>query len=319
MSLLYMGQGVCAFNLLTSTGRLERYDPMIAALNFPDISPEIFAIDLFGFHLALRWYAMAYVVGIALGWQLLKRALNRPAIWPDGAPMPAAKLEDLLTYIVVGVIAGGRLGYVFFYKPAYYLANPIEIPQIWTGGMSFHGGLIGVIVAVYLFSLRHKVPLAQLADGIALAAPPAIFLVRISNFINAELWGRETTVPWAVIFPTEAAQSCATAAGLCARHPSQLYEATLEGLLLGTLLAVLAFRWDGLKRPWLLTGVFFAGYGFARFLVEFVRQPDAQFVTEGNPLGLAFHIGGYGLTMGQTLTLPMIVVGLLVVRWAARR
>ncbi len=293
---------------------------MIAALTFPDISSEIFAIDLFGFHLALRWYAMGYIVGIALGWQLLKAALNRDHIWQGGAPMTAAKLDDLLTYIVIGVIAGGRLGYVLFYKPAYYLANPIEIPQIWTGGMSFHGGFIGVIVAVYIFSLRHKVQLSKLADGIALAAPPAIFLVRIANFINAELWGRQTDLPWGVIFPTEAAQTCATAAaGLCARHPSQLYEATLEGLLLGTLLFLLAFRWGGLKKPWLLTGVFFTGYGIARFVIEFVRQPDAQFVTEGNPLGLAYQIDGYGLTMGQTLTLPMILIGLAVIRWAAKK
>lgn len=292
---------------------------MIAALNFPAISPEIFAIDLFGFNLALRWYAMGYVVGIALGWQILKLALNRAQLWRDGAPMAVTKLEDLLTYIIVGVIAGGRLGYVLFYKPAYYLANPIEIPQIWTGGMSFHGGFIGVILAVYLFSRRHKVPLPQLADGIALAAPVAIFLVRIANFINAELWGRETSLPWGVIFPGEAAQSCATAVSLCARHPSQLYEATMEGLVLGTILALLAFRWGGLKKSWLLTGVFFTGYGIARFLIEFVRQPDAQFVTQGNPLGLAFEVGGYGLTMGQTLTLPMIVIGLFVIRWAAKR
>lgn len=292
---------------------------MIAAIPFPQISPEIFAFDLFGFHIALRWYAMGYIVGIAIGWQILKYVLNRPQLWPlDQAPMSAAKLEDLLTYIVVGVIAGGRLGYVLFYQPAYYLANPIEIPQIWTGGMSFHGGFIGVVVAVYLFSLRHKVPLAQLSDGIALSATPAILLVRLANFINAELWGRQTDLPWGVIFPTQAAQSCATAEGLCARHPSQLYEAGLEGLLLGAVLWVLATRRGALKMPWRLTGVFFAGYGLARFTVEFFRQPDAQFVTEGNPLGLAYHLGGYGLTMGQTLSLPMILVGLTLILWSRR-
>lgn len=292
---------------------------MIAALQFPQISPEIFSIDLFGFHIALRWYALGYIVGIAIGWQLLKAVLKRPLMWPaDTAPMPASKLEDLLTYIVIGVIAGGRLGYVLFYKPAYYLANPIEIPQIWTGGMSFHGGFIGVVAAVYLFSLRHKVPLGQLSDGIALAAPPAILLVRMANFINAELWGRETDLPWGVIFPTEAAQTCATAQGLCARHPSQLYEALLEGLLLGLVLWVLATRRGWLKTPWSITGVFFAGYGIARFVVEFVRQPDAQFVTQGNPLGLAYHVNGVGLTMGQTLSLPMIVVGILLI-WRSRR
>ena len=285
---------------------------MIAAITFPDISPEIFSLDLFGFHFALRWYAMGYIVGIMLGWQLLKAALKRDSLWTAGAPMVPAKMEDLLTYIVMGVIAGGRLGYVLFYKPAYYLANPIEIPQIWTGGMSFHGGFIGVIVAVYLFSRRHNVALPKLADGIALAATPAILLVRIANFINAELWGRETTVPWGVIFPT-------APDGSGPRHPSQLYEAGLEGLLLGTILILLAFRFGGLKKPWLLTGTFFTGYGIARFLVEFVRQPDAQFITEGNPLGLAFHMNGCGLTIGQTLTLPMILIGSSVVIWALRR
>lgn len=299
--------------------RVSKVTVMIAAINFPDISPEIFAFDLFGLNIALRWYAMAYIAGIALGWQILKAAITRPLLWRDGSPMEVAKLEHLLNYIVAGVIGGGRLGYVLFYKPAYYAANPIEIPMIWTGGMSFHGGFLGVIVGVWLFSKRHKVALPAIADGIALAAPVAIGLVRISNFINAELWGRETNVAWGVIFPTEAAQSCATAAGLCARHPSQLYEAGLEGLVLGLILALLAFRFGGLKKPWLLSGVFFAGYGVARFAVEFVRQPDAQFVTAGNPLGLAFQMDGWGLTMGQTLTLPMIIVGAGVVFWAARR
>ena len=283
---------------------------MIAAITFPDISPEIFAIDLFGFHFALRWYAMGYIVGIMLGWQLLKAALKRDAIWQGGAPMPVAKLEDLLTYIVMGVIAGGRLGYVLFYKPAYYMSHPLEIPQIWTGGMSFHGGFIGVILAVYLFSRRHNIALPKLADGIALAATPAILLVRIANFINAELWGRPTDLPWGVIFPT---------ADGGPRHPSQLYEAGMEGMLLGAALILLAFRFGGLKKPWLLTGTFFTGYGLARFIVEFVRQPDAQFVSEGNPLGLAFQMDGYGLTMGQTLTLPMILIGISVVIWAARK
>lgn len=292
---------------------------MIAAIPFPDISPEIFAFDLFGFHIALRWYAMGYVVGIALGWMLFKRLLLRPQLWPaDVSPMPIGKLEDLLTYIVLGVIGGGRLGYVLFYKPAHYLANPIEIPQIWTGGMSFHGGFIGVIVAVSLFSRRHSVPLPTLSDGIAIAATPAILLVRLANFINAELWGRQTELPWGVIFPTQAAQSCATATELCARHPSQLYEGLLEGLILGIILWVLATRRGALKFPWRITGIFFAGYGLARFIIEFVRQPDAQFVTEGNPLGLAYHIGGYGLTMGQTLSLPMIVIGLILVARSRR-
>ena len=287
---------------------------------FPPISPEIFSINIFGFELALRWYAMGYIVGIAIGWQIIAYALRRPHLWRgDVAPMEPKRLEDLLTYIVIGVIGGGRLGYVLFYNPAQFIANPWEIPMIWTGGLSFHGGFIGVIMAVWLFAKRNAIDLAALADIIAVAATPAIFLVRIANFINAELWGRPTDLPWAVAFPGAAAQSCATADTLCGRHPSQLYEAGLEGLLLGAVLLVLSLRFGALKKPWLLTGVFFAGYGIARFLVEFVRQPDAQFVSENNPLGLAYHIDGWGLTMGQTLSLPMILIGLATIVIARRR
>lgn len=292
---------------------------MIAAIPFPDISPEIFAFELFGFTIALRWYALSYVVGIAIGWQILKGALNRPNLWRNGPPMQVSQLEDLLTYIVFGVIGGGRLGYVLFYKPAEYLANPVDILKIWQGGLSFHGGFLGVVVGLFLFSRRHKVSLPDLADIIAVCATPAVLLVRSANFINAELWGRPTDVPWGVVFPGAAAQSCATVGAPCVRHPSQLYEAGLEGLILGTILMLLAFRFDGLKKPWLLSGVFFVGYGLARFLVEFVRQPDAQFVSVGNELGLALHYGGYGLTMGQILTLPMILTGLTVIVIARRR
>ncbi|MEM8536238.1 MAG: prolipoprotein diacylglyceryl transferase [Pseudomonadota bacterium] len=292
---------------------------MQAAIPFPDIQPEIFSVTLFGFELALRWYAMGYIVGIALGYQIIRMALKRADLWRNGPPMQVGQLEDLLTYIVIGVIAGGRLGYVFFYEPAQFLADPISIIRIWEGGLSFHGGFLGVVTAVILFSRRHAVPLPELADIIAVAATPAILLVRIANFVNAELWGRQTDLPWGVIFPGVAAQSCATATTPCVRHPSQLYEAGLEGLLLGLILITLAFRFGALQKHWLLSGIFFVGYGFARFLVEFVRQPDAQFVSPGNPLGLAFHIDGIGLTMGQTLTLPMILIGLAVMTWAARR
>jgi len=153
---------------------------MTGSLPFPNISPEIFSITLFGFTLALRWYAVSYIVGIALGWQVMKRALKRPSIWPgDKAPMETARLEDLLTYIVVGVIVGGRLGFVLFYQPSYYLQNLTEIPMIWTGGMSFHGGFIGVVLAILLFARRFTVPLGQLSDAVALSAWPAIFLVRL--------------------------------------------------------------------------------------------------------------------------------------------
>lgn len=287
---------------------------------FPPISPEIFSVTLFGFDLALRWYAMGYIVGIAIGWQVIAAALRRPHLWHGlMSPMDPKRLEDLLTYVVIGVIGGGRLGYVLFYNPARFIANPLEIPMIWTGGMSFHGGFIGVVIAVTLFSYRNKIPLSALADIVCVAATPAILLVRIANFINAELWGRPTDLPWAIAFPGQAAQSCATATQLCGRHPSQLYEAGLEGLVLGAILMVLIFGFGALKKPWLVTGIFFAGYGTARFIIEFVRQPDAQFVTPGNPLGLAFHIDGWGVTMGQTLSLPMILIGLAVVIIAVRR
>ena len=292
---------------------------MFGALPFPDISPEIVAINVFGFNLALRWYAMAYVVGIAIGWMIIKAALKRPHLWRNGPPMETNQLEDLLTYIVIGVIGGGRLGYVLFYNLGDFIAAPLDIFKIWEGGLSFHGGFIGVVLGVYFFSKRHQVPLPDLADIIAVAATPSILLVRCANFINAELWGRQTDVPWGVVFPGPAAQACATPDVPCVRHPSQLYEAGLEGLLLGTILILLAFRFGGLKKSWLLSAVFFMVYGIARFIVEFVRQPDAQFVSVGNELGLRLHIEGYGLTMGQMLSLPMIIAGITVIVIARRQ
>ena len=292
---------------------------MLAAIPFPDISPEIVSFELFGTTIALRWYAMGYIVGIAIGYQMIAHALRRPALWRGEPPIAPARLEDYLTYIVIGVIAGGRLGYCLFYQPAYYLANPLEIPAIWTGGMSFHGGFLGVVLAVFIFSRRNGVSFGSMADVTCMAATPAIFLVRIANFINAELWGRPTDLPWGVIFPGAAAQDCAgVAAGLCARHPSQIYEALLEGLLLGAVLLWLAYRRGALKSPWLLTGVFCAGYTAARFLIEFVRQPDAQFQTATNPLGWALDFGTWGLTMGQLLSIPMFLFGCALI-WAARR
>lgn len=232
--------------------------------------------------------------------------------------MSAAQLEDLLTWIVLGVILGGRLGYVLFYQPEYYLQNPSEILAVWQGGMSFHGGLLGVIVAVWVYTLRHGITRLGAADVIALGVPPGLLLGRLANFVNAELWGRPTTLPWGVVFPGSAAQDCPGVEGLCARHPSQLYEAGLEGLLLGVLLIWLVWFRGALKKPGLVSGAFFAGYGMSRFLVEFVRQPDAQFISAQNPLGLAWHAGGYGLTMGQLLSTPMILLGLFLIRRARR-
>ncbi|KRS16654.1 prolipoprotein diacylglyceryl transferase [Roseovarius indicus] len=282
---------------------------MQAAIPFPDVSPEIFTLPIFGMEFALRWYALAYIVGIVIGWRLVVATLRRPRLWKNDTPvMDERQLEDLLTWVVLGVILGGRLGYVLFYKPAYFLQNPAEILMLWQGGMSFHGGLLGVITACVVFSWRQRISWLSVADVLCMATPVGLLLGRIANFINAELWGRPTDLPWGVIFPGEMAQYCPQVVGACARHPSQLYEALLEGLILGAVLLWLVFRKGALKRVGTVTGVFFAGYGLARFLVEFVRQPDAQFVSEGNPLGLAFHVGGYGLTMGQILSLPMLVL-----------
>jgi phosphatidylglycerol:prolipoprotein diacylglycerol transferase len=293
---------------------------MKALIPFPDIAPELFSISLFGTEFALRWYALAYIVGILLAWRIMHSAAKSPALWRDQSPaMTTDQVGDLITWVILGIILGGRLGYVLFYQPAFFMENPGKILNVWEGGMSFHGGLLGVILAGLIFTYKNNIPRLGAADLMALGTPAGLLLGRIANFINAELWGRPTDLPWGVAFPTQAAQTCPEIAGLCARHPSQLYEALLEGLLLGLLLLWLAWRRGALMRPGQLAGLFFTGYGIARFAVEFVRQPDAQFVTEGNPLGLAWQINGLGLTMGQILSLPMIGVGLLLVLHARRK
>ena len=285
---------------------------------FPDISPEIFSISLFGMEFALRWYALAYIAGIVIGWRMVVMAAKTPRLWPNNTPtMTPAQIEDMLTWIILGVILGGRLGYVAFYQPQYYLQNPFEILYIWQGGMSFHGGLLGVVLAAYLYT-RRGFDRFSVADAIVLGTPPGILLGRMANFINAELWGRPTELPWGVAFPGEAAQFCPDVVGICARHPSQLYEAALEGLILMIVLLWMVWRRDALKRPGLACGTFFAFYGAGRFLIEFVRQPDAQFISPGNPLGLAWHVSGYGLTMGQILSLPMLLLGFWLIRRARR-
>jgi phosphatidylglycerol:prolipoprotein diacylglycerol transferase len=274
------------------------------------LSPDIFSIPLGGLTLTLRWYALAYIVGLLAGWKLIVWMINTPRLWSGPAQMTAEQVERLLTWVIFGVILGGRLGYVIFYQPDHFLQNPLQILRVWEGGMSFHGGFLGVAIAGIWFCKREKIPMLSLADLMAAVAPIGLLLGRLANFVNAELWGRPTNLPWGVAFPGEAAQTCAGVQTICARHPSQLYEAALEGLLLLLVLSYLIWRRGWLKTPGKIAGLFFAGYGTARFLVEFVRQPDAQFVSEGNPLGLAFHAAGYGLTMGQILTIPMIAAGI---------
>ena len=291
------------------------------AISFPDwLSPNVFPpLDVGPLTLVLRWYALAYLAGILIAWRVMVVLLRQDALWPGGrAPLSPAKVEPFVTWIVAGVVIGGRLGYVLFYNPSEFLSEPWRIPAVWEGGMSFHGGLLGVVLACFLYARREGMPLLSMADLGAVATTPGLFLGRSANFVNAELWGRPTDAPWGVVFPGRAAQSCGQPAGeLCARHPSQLYEATLEGLLLFALLWWMA-RSGFLKRPGLIGGVFFLGYGLARFLVELVRQPDAQFIAPGNPLGWALDMGAWGLTMGQILSLPMIAAGLALI-WNARR
>jgi phosphatidylglycerol---prolipoprotein diacylglyceryl transferase len=250
------------------------------AIAFPEIDPIIFEIGPF----AIRWYALAYIAGLVIGWRLMMRFARTP-----GSTVTDQNVDDFLVWATLGVILGGRLGYVIFYKPEYYLFNPTEILMVWQGGMSFHGGFIGVMVATILFTRAKKIPLMDFADLLATVAPIGLFFGRLANFINAELYGRTTDVPWGVIFP---------GGGDLPRHPSQLYEALLEGLLLFIIMLVLR-KTVLVKKPGFLTGVFFLGYALTRGSVEFFREPDAH---------LGFLAGGF--TMGQFLSVPMILIGL---------
>lgn len=302
-------------------GAADAIAAMILALPFPQIGPDVFSVEIGSFSFALRWYALAYIAGLLIGLWIARRTLARPALWPGATPpMTAAQAEALLTWVILGVVVGGRLGFVLFYQPDYYLANPLDIPKIWQGGMAFHGGLAGVAVAGAIYVWRHHLPALSVADVMALATPPGLFLGRVANFINGELWGRPTDAPWGVVFPGARAALCPPGwEGPCARHPSQLYEAGLEGLVLGALLLWLAYARGALRVPGRIAGVFFLGYGLSRFIVEFFRQADAQFITPGNPWGHVIRLGEAGLTMGQLLSLPMVAIGLALLAVSARR
>ena len=264
-------------------------DAPLAALTFPQIDPVLVQLGPF----AIRWYALAYIAGLLSGWRYMLRLNDRQAKMAT-----AEVVDDLLVWTIVGVILGGRLGYVLFYNLPYYVDNPMRALAVWQGGMSFHGGLLGVTVAMVWFARRQQLELLRLSDLMSCAVPLGLFFGRIANFINGELYGRVSDLPWAVIFPH---------AGPLPRHPSQLYEAVLEGAVLFTVLAWLAWRRDALQRPGFLTGVYLCGYALARALVELVRQPDAQ-------IGLL----PLGTTMGQWLSLPMLLGGLYLI-WRTRR
>jgi phosphatidylglycerol:prolipoprotein diacylglycerol transferase len=280
-------------------------------LPFPDIDPVLVSVRLFGLELAIRWYALAYIAGLLLGWRYVAWLAARPGLWGGTAPLRPSQADDLLTWMILGVILGGRLGYVLFYQPGHFLANPAEILAVWRGGMSFHGGFLGVVAGVMLFCWRNGLSVAGVGDAVSAAAPIGLFFGRLANFVNAELWGRPSTAPWAVVFPGAGGVCPEGWPDPCARHPSQLYEAGLEGPVL-FLVLVFAIRAGALARRGQVFGMLLIGYALARVAVEGVRQPDAQFVTAANPYGYALRLGGeWGLTMGQLLSLPMLVVGLV--------
>ena len=280
----------------------------MTAFVFPDIDPIALALG----PVAVRWYGLAYFIGILLGWLYARRLVADGKLW--GArppPMKVGDIDDFLLWATLGIVLGGRLGYALFYQPGHYLADPLAFLRLWEGGMSFHGGLLGVIAAMAAFALRRRFAMLSLFDVAAAAAPIGLFFGRLANFVNAELWGRATEAPWGVIFcnaTLAAAHGGICPAGDAPRHPSQLYEAALEGVVLFLVLRALTHRAKSLRRPGLTGGAFVAGYGLCRIAVEVFREPDAQ---------LGFLAGP--LTMGMLLSLPMVLVGVGAIAVALRR
>jgi phosphatidylglycerol:prolipoprotein diacylglycerol transferase len=263
---------------------------VILVLPYPYINPVALELG----PLLIRWYSLAYITGLLLGWRYCLALVKRP---PAG--IAQEKIDDFMVWAALAVILGGRLGYTLFYKPGFYLSNPEEIFLVWKGGMSFHGGFLGLIVAIALFYRRHAIPFLRLGDLVCAAAPIGLFFGRLANFINGELYGRIADVSWAVVFPR---------GGPYPRHPSQLYEAVLEGPVLLVLLYALIRGMGALERPGLVSGVFAVGYGLSRMAVEFFRQPDAH-------LGYLFARA----TMGQLLSLPILLFGLWLILRALRK
>ena len=255
---------------------------------FPAIDPVAISIGPF----AIRWYALAYIVGLLIGWRYCLGLAGRPPHL-----VGRQDVDDFLVWATLGVVLGGRIGYVLFYKPGYYIYHPIEALYVWHGGMSFHGGALGVTIAIILFTRARRIPLFAFSDIITEAIPIGLFFGRIANFINGELYGRPSNVPWAMIFPN---------GGPVPRHPSQLYEAFCEGILLFILLFA-AERLHARQRPGVVTGLFLAGYAAARMSGELFREPDPQ---------LGFLI--FGTTMGQLLSIPLLIAGILIIAWALR-
>ena len=264
---------------------------MIPVWLFPNIDPVLIEIGPF----AIRWYALSYILGIVLSWRLMHRLTVQPP-----AVASRTQVDDFVSWATLGIILGGRLGYCLFYQPGVYLADPLAILKVWSGGMSFHGGMLGVALALVIFCRQQKIPILGFADRLSVCAPIGLGLGRMANFINGELWGRPTTdaVPWAMVFPHDVTQQL--------RHPSQLYQAMLEGVILFTLMLLLSQRETVRARFGRLTGIFLAGYAIARIIGEVFREPDSF-------LGFL----AFGATMGQVLSMPMLAAGLWLA-WRAR-
>lgn len=265
----------------------------VLVIPYPTFDPVLIQLGPF----AIRWYALAYIFGILIGWAYARLLIRSTKLWGGKAPMSVTDFDDFVLWVTIGIILGGRIGYVLFYNLPYFVEHPIEIVQLWNGGMSFHGGFIGCVLAVLLFGYTRGISVLSLGDLTCAAGTIGLFLGRLANFINGELWGRPTDVPWAMIFPN---------GGPLPRHPSQLYEAGLEGLLLFIVLALLV-RAGALKRPGLIIGCFAVGYSLARTFCEFFREPDAQ---------LGFLWGG--ATMGQLLSVPLFLAGLCFIFYALK-
>ncbi len=263
-------------------------------MDFPTIDPIALQIG----PIAIKWYGLAYVAALSFAWWYARKLAGSTELWKTSFLSPS-QVDDLLFWCALGVVVGGRLGYVLFYNPGYYLSNLAEIPAVWQGGMSFHGGFLGVVLAMYLFARAKGVEFLQIFDLAGAVVPAGLFFGRIANFINAELWGRATDVPWGVVFPS---------GGPGPRHPSQLYEAALEGVVLFVLIWWLSHRLLKFHQPGFVAGTFAAGYGASRIVVEFFREPDA-------------HIGYLAgpITMGMVLSFPMLIAGLGLMVWAGRR
>lgn len=261
----------------------------LSALAHPQIDPVLLSLG----PLQIHWYGVAYAVGILFGWWYAKKLVSTHTLWgPNGSPMTAVDIDDFLVWAVGGIILGGRLGYILFYDLATYLNSPFSIFAVWQGGMSFHGGLAGITIAMILFARRRGFSPFSLFDVIAACCGLGILLGRITNFINAELYGRVTDLPWGVIFPGTD--------GL-PRHPSQLYEGFLEGGVLFLILSWMIWRWHKLQSPGYISGMFVLGYALSRIVVEFVRLPDPQ---------LGYLLGTNWVTMGMLLSVPILLIGI---------